>query len=196
MRRATILLACLCAAGCSKKPATGTDGGAGDTGSASEFAGLSEPPLAYFESHCARCHGPNGSLYGEAFASIAADRDLHEQVLAMVEGPGMGELDDPSMFALVAFHRSLRDGTPFGVVTGMTDDEIRGEMSPGTDVQVVVGTDVIHAEMDETGWQATLPADVGTKSLRVRIMRNGRVFEWDPSEQAWSDAPPPTLEEI
>ncbi|MCA9281782.1 MAG: hypothetical protein H6812_03355 [Phycisphaeraceae bacterium] len=198
MRRAALALMCVCACGCSKKPAP-VDDGADSAGPAmaggAPFAGLTSPPLAFFDGHCARCHGPNGSFYGEAFASIASDRDLHGIVQEMVEGPGFGELDDESLYALVAFHRSLRDGTPFGVVTELSGDAVAGEMLPGTRVSVIVGTDVIGAEMGEASWRAALPGGASGGSLRVRVERNGRVFEWDPREQAWSDAPPPTHEE-
>lgn len=204
MKRRVLALALIgaCAAACSKDPEPPAreepDAPESDRTAAASagFDALEHPPLAFFESHCARCHGPHGSFYGEAFAQIGSDRRLHGVVLEMVEGPSNTHIDDRSLYALVALHRSLRDGTPFGVVTELGDGVVAGEMAPGTAVSVVVGGEVIEAEMDEASWRATLPAGADASAARVRIMRNGRVFEWDPEEQVWSDAPAPTHEEV
>lgn len=194
-------VACAALAGCSKKqepaptdadpPAQSADAIPIDAG----LVGVPESPIAYFEDHCARCHGPHGSFYGEAFAGIESDRELHGVVLEMVEGPGNAPLDDQSLFALIAFHRSLRDGTPFGVVTSWDSHAMAGEMTPGTAVSVVANGDVLEAQMDEATWSLESNG-IDLSRARVRVTRNGRVFEWNPSEQAWSDAPPPTLEEL
>lgn len=203
MRRACLIAAwCAALAGCSKEqepappPAEKPDATAKNEPAPMEgvgvgFVGLGESPIAYFEDHCARCHGPFGSFYGDAFAGIASDRAMHGVVQDMVEGPANSTLDDASLFALVAFHRSLRDGTPFGVVTVWNTHAMAGEMTPGTVVSVVADGRVIDAAMDEATWRVESD-DVDLTRARVRIMRRGRVFEWSPGEQAWSDAPPPT----
>lgn len=200
--RPAVLLLLLAALGsCSEEPGAG----APEAGPEAErspspaqgvaFAPLADSPIAYFEDHCARCHGPHGSFYGEAFARVESDRQMHGVVLEMVQGPANAPIDEPSLFALVAFHRSLRDGTPFGVVTSWDAGAMAGEMTPGTTVSVVAGERVIQAEMDEATWRVEARETDLTRA-RVRIMRGGRVFEWSPREQAWSDAPPPTLEDV
>lgn len=208
MRTGVVIAALAALAGCSKEPDAKPAGSGGErvnaatvvekpeAGAGAGFVPLADPPIAFFDQACARCHGPFGSFYGDAFAALNTDRSLHGVVLEMVEGPANAHLDDKSLFAQVAFHRSLRDGTPFGVVTKLTEDEIAGEMTPGTRVSVVTASGVIEAEMGEATWRAALPPSPpgGSAGVRVRVSRDGRLFEFDPREQAWSDAPPPTTE--
>ena len=70
-------------------------------------------PLSYFAANCARCHGPNGSFYGDSFARTRDDASLRQIVHDMAFGPAQAPIDDPKLEVLTAYHRSLIDKKPF-----------------------------------------------------------------------------------
>ncbi|MBN1361733.1 MAG: cytochrome c [Sedimentisphaerales bacterium] len=77
---------------------------------------LSLPPVSTFEDACARCHGPEGSFYGEGFAEPAG-RELKVVVREMMEGPAFLTPSATDVDAMVAYHRALAAGEPFLCVT-------------------------------------------------------------------------------
>jgi hypothetical protein len=140
------------------------------------FATLpSTPPLAFFEQACASCHGPFGTFYGEAFAATQNDAELTKVVREMVVGPGRSTLDPLSLEALVAFHRSLRDrpNRPFIVVTMATKERLRGEVSPGASVSIVLGGRTLPSVQDGFEWWAELPPG-WERSSRMVIRAQGK----------------------
>lgn len=69
-------------------------------------------PVSTFEQACARCHGPQGSFYGEAFAELPP-AELREVVHDMMVGPGFLSPTEPEVDAMTAYHRALAAGEPF-----------------------------------------------------------------------------------
>ena len=49
--------------------------------------------LEYFNKNCARCHGTNGSFYGDDFGKGLDDAHLREAVDSMAKGPGGAPID-------------------------------------------------------------------------------------------------------
>ena len=89
-------------------------------------------PLSYFAANCARCHGPNGSFYGDSFARTRDDASLRQIVHDMAFGPAQAPIDDAKLEVLTAYHRSLIGKKPFlslssavvGSATGATKNDI------------------------------------------------------------------------
>jgi len=128
-------------------------------------------PIDYFENHCARCHGPYGSFYGDEFAASLDGDHLREVVKEMVFGAAQSSLEDAEIDLLTAYHRSMVAGEPFVVVTAGTPD-LAGEVTPGATVMLVLESGEVAAQVDGHGWSADVQMD------RVRAVRaelNGRV---------------------
>ncbi len=127
-------------------------------------------PIGYFENHCARCHGPYGSFYGDEFAASLEGDHLREVVKEMVFGAAQSSLKDPEIDLLTAYHRSMVAGEPFLVVMQVAP-ELGGEVTPGAAVMLLLESGEVAAKVDGHGWTA----DVQTERVReVRAELNGR----------------------
>lgn len=114
-------------------------------------------PIAYFETHCARCHGSYGKAYGEDFGRNLDERALFRFVKEMTEGPADEPLEGAELESLVAYHRSLIDGRPFVFISRRGGDEVKGEVSPGATMQIIDGDGKRH-EAKVEGHQFTAKA--------------------------------------
>ena len=151
-------------------------------------------PISYFERSCANCHGSFGMFYGETFAAGLDDAALVRVVGQMVRGPAQSTLDPLSMEALTAFHRSLRDRPkrPFVAVTSTSGGKLRGEVSPGSSVVVLVGDQSVRANVDGFEWTAALPAEWEiARRIRIRAMGDtpDASSEIEASRQSFSHHP-------
>jgi hypothetical protein len=79
---------------------------------------LSLPPVSTFEKACARCHGSQGSFYGDEFANLR-DQELIDVTREMMEGPAFLHPSDVDVRAMVAYHHALVAAEPFVVVTAL-----------------------------------------------------------------------------
>lgn len=129
-----------------------------------EPANLALGPIETFEDACARCHGPEGSFYGEAFASMP-DEELHEIVREMMVGPAFLSPSEPEVDAMAAYHRALAAGEPFICVTNAVaegdDATLRGEVSPGATLSVDPEGPITR-EPGEIHWSMPAPAGAVT----------------------------------
>ncbi len=134
-------------------------------GEADGLHATSFAPLAYFDQNCARCHGENGSFYGDTFAQGQSDAQLREAITEMAEGPGQAPLNAAQLDAVAAWHRALRDKKPFVVVVKSEKVEagvqLSGEVSSGATLQIN-GEDV---EVKGTQW--TFCVEPGAVQLRA-----------------------------
>ena len=111
--------------------------------------------MAYFEAHCAGCHGPDGMLFAPGMDERHPGPDLAHIIDEMAAGPGMAPIDGPDLEAQVAFHRSLIDGRPFLAWTGQSGDAVAGEVTRGSRVRVLTpGGEAVDAEIDGFRWTA------------------------------------------
>lgn len=74
----------------------------------------------------------------------------------MAEGPAQTPLDPQPLGALVAYHRSLADGTPFILISRRDGDQLAGEVTPGATVVAHSGNRTITATVDGHTWTLTL----------------------------------------
>jgi len=127
-------------------------------------------PIGYFENHCARCHGPYGSFYGDEFAASLEGDHLREVVKEMVFGAAQSSLEDPEIDLLTAYHRSMVAGEPFVVVLEGTP-ELAGEVTPGAALLLVLESGEVAARVDGHNWTADVQGD---RVQEVRAVLNGR----------------------
>lgn len=156
---------------------------------------LTLPPIATFEASCARCHGPEGSFYGEAFADLSP-RELRHVVEDMMRGPAGLAPTDADLDAMVAYHRALRAKQPFVAVInarswrGGEDAVLQGEAPPGAEVRIERG-DVQHIpDRAAAAWSLDLRA-ADEPSLRISAERDEKHrTQFDFPAQQWSHHQP------
>ncbi|MBC7834887.1 MAG: hypothetical protein H7Y88_07280 [Phycisphaerales bacterium] len=112
--------------------------------------------LTYFDTHCASCHGPYGDYYNRPFAAATDDDALARIVREMTAGPGQSPLEGEALAALTAFHRALAADEPFLVITSYASGTLRGEVSPGSSVFVLIDDAPVPATVDGHTWSLIL----------------------------------------
>ncbi len=160
----TVLLVGAITPGCNleKENMHQTEGG-GDTlpdFCAVHVVSLDLGPVTTFEQHCSRCHGSQGSFYGEEFARLD-EKHLMEIVEEMMVGPSFLDPSEEEVAAMTAYHHALRDEEPFICVTGFErsgeDSTIRGEAGLGSDVTIKCSQMEYNIEPANDGsWQLSL----------------------------------------
>ena len=88
---------------------------------------LTVGPVSYFEAHCSRCHGPNGSFYDLQQLSKLSDAKLRKFVVDMAMGAGNAPLRGSDIDAQVAYHRAMIRNKPFLAVTSISGGFVKGE---------------------------------------------------------------------
>lgn len=113
-------------------------------------------PIAYFETNCARCHGPYGTAYGAEFGRHLSDEQLTKVVDDMAAGPGNAPVEADQLKILVDYHKAMIAKRPFVAVTkaALAGEKVslEGEVTP--DASVTVGE--IVAKVDGATWSATV----------------------------------------
>lgn len=136
---------------------------------------LQYPPVATFDQHCARCHGPEGSFYGQAFAQTV-EHDLTEMVGQMMRGPAFLEPNSTDIAAMAAYQRALAAEEPFVIVT---------------DPQKALATDLSEIPVEASpGAQVTIERTNGT--AQITASRDGRSTTIHFPDEQWSGADAPT----
>lgn len=129
---------------------------------AANLADLSPGPVLLFEESCARCHGPQGSFYGQEFAKLD-DAHLRQAVTDMMRGPAGLDPSLADIAAMVAYHRALRETGLFVVATnagrfaGGKDRSLQGEVTPGAAVEIHKDRDVVPAQVQDMTWTVANP---------------------------------------
>jgi mono/diheme cytochrome c family protein len=113
---------------------------------------LTLPPVQTFADACARCHGPEGSFYGEAFASLDG-QELEEIIHEMMVGPAYLSPSAADVAAMTAYHRALAADEPFVAIVDPPapnvlrqkdlSEQIRIDASPGARIQIDRSDDAV-----------------------------------------------------
>lgn len=127
-------------------------------------------PLQYFEDNCARCHGDYGSAYGPEFGAHLSDAQMRQEVKDMAEGPGGAPLEQEQLDLETAWHESLRDKRPFGVVTGWKNGTLTGEATPGAKIWLTSPPGLERvAVLTGHGWKLKLEPAPQWKDARLHV---------------------------
>jgi hypothetical protein len=147
--------------------------------------------MAYYDQNCAHCHGPQGSFYGPTLGQKLSDKELQQNVDFMASGPGNAPLTPDQLAAETAFHRALIMRNPFVSVTqeGM-DGNWAGETMPDANVTLTVGKQQIVATLDDSGWNAQLPAGTKPSDVKITAESNGATTTLLPSQASYSNTTP------
>ncbi len=114
-------------------------------------------PIVQFERSCARCHGPQGSFYGQEFADLEPQR-LRQIVEKMMRGPAGLEPGAVQIDAMVGYQQALHQNVPFLVINNAAsfacghDPVLRGEVTPDTLVQCRAAGRVIPVQVEDPAW--------------------------------------------
>jgi hypothetical protein len=114
-------------------------------------------PISYFEDRCARCHGPQGSFYGDAFGKNLTEEALRKVVYDMCRNQGEMKLEGVDLDAQIAYHRSMISKEPFLVVTHREKGQLAGEASEKAVVTVRFKRSSVRAEVKGTVWRVAVP---------------------------------------
>ena len=132
---------------------------------ASETATAAFAPMAYFDANCARCHGENGSFYGDNFAKDKSDADLREVINEMADGPAQAPLTPAELDAVATLHQAWRDKKPFVAIVKSEKTaagvQLSGEISPGATLEIN------GAKVEVNGSQWTTCVAPGALKLRA-----------------------------
>lgn len=147
-------------------------------------------PLDYFAKACARCHGPNGSAYGESFGEGLTEHELVEVVDEMAIGPANWPLNEEELDVQVAFHRSMLRKTPFIVWNYREGNTLRGEVLPGSRVEIESESGIVEARINHDQWQATLPDGWAESRITLRAIHSQGRTEVQLASHAFSHHEP------
>ncbi len=116
-------------------------------------------PVSTFEQSCARCHGPQGSFYGEAFANLS-DTQLHEFIKEMMEGPAGLHPTEEDIAAMTAYHQALAAKKPYLVILAYVEENgyrLSGQASLQSNLIIQTAADKVQAAPDSSGnWSVQL----------------------------------------
>jgi hypothetical protein len=138
-----------------------------------EQLGFARDPISYFNQECGSCHGNYGSFWGEGFAAAYDDAGLRDVVDEMAAGPAQAPLEGLALDVQVAYHRSLVDGKPF-VTVYVEEGKLRGEVTPGSEVVLVVEGREQAATVEKHVWRSEL-----REASAVRVTKEGKQTELD-----------------
>lgn len=125
-------------------------------------------PVSYFQTKCARCHGPYGSFYGDGFGTRLNDEQLRAKVHDMVFGAAQSKLTDEEVAALASYHRSMSRKQPFITVTA-SEPQWAGECTPGAVVEISTPTGKVAAIVKGHLWTAAASADSSEATITATI---------------------------
>ncbi len=127
--------------------------------------------MGYFEDHCARCHGPGGSFFGDGFAKGKSDERLGKRVSRMASGPGNAPVDERQLGLLVDYLKHVAGKAPYVEVVRVIERdgvmEYRGEATAGSVVTLGTGDKAVVAERDGDRWTANVAAGEKVESVSV-----------------------------
>jgi len=116
-------------------------------------------PVSTFEQACARCHGPQGSFYGEAFAELS-DSELQDFVKEMMEGPAGLHPSEEEIAAMTAYHQALAAKKPYLVVMDYVEENgyrLSGQASLQSNLIIQTAGGPVQAAPDSNGnWSVQL----------------------------------------
>lgn len=154
-------------------------------------------PITYFETSCARCHGPSGAFFAPSLRE-RDDEDLLAIIREMAEGPAGAPIEGPDLLAQAALHRAFTRGEPFIARVTAPPGLLAFEVTPGADVRVLAHVpDASTRELAPTpdpephAHRWTLPAPPTHARAEVLATLAGVTTRLDPARQTWSLHPDP-----
>jgi hypothetical protein len=146
--------------------------------------------MDYYDTSCARCHGPEGSAYGPSLGRDLDDKGLIKVVRDMADGPAQAHLEEPDVLTETAFHRALMLGTPYLSVTSIKGDEWSGEVMVDAKVTVTFHGKTITAKVTDWNWTATLPPNTDRAAVTITATLAGKTTTLHPAEATYSSTAP------
>jgi hypothetical protein len=151
-----------------------------------DFQTLELSPISTFEEKCSRCHGSQGSFYGESFASLETEK-LTETVKEMMEGPAFLQPTEIEIAAMADYHKALAKKMPFIIIKKVESktDEILifGETLPESILTYSQNKTVYPIEIDTDGnWKLTLKS---LEKISFKAVLNGKERVLNPLESQW-----------
>ena len=128
------------------------------SGEKSELVNIYEGPISTFQESCSGCHGENGADYEEDFKTLTDD-DLSKKIHSMYAGPAnIMAPQEEDIEAMIQYHRALRDGKPFLMVSnpvafvGGFDKTLKGSVTPGAQIELHREGDIVKIAEREGEW--------------------------------------------
>ncbi|MFP4581521.1 MAG: c-type cytochrome [Candidatus Sumerlaeia bacterium] len=154
-----------------------------------QYRPLKLSPVTTFEDACARCHGPQGSFYGEEFAKLEKE-ELRPTVKEMMEGPAFLKPTKAEVDAMTAYHRALEKKEPFICVTTKAEQEdggllLQGECNPGAEIFAMAADSEQKQDIDlskKGKWEYLLRAE----NALIRAERKKAASVLSVPEQQWT----------
>lgn len=147
---------------------------------------LKTAPIEYFNSKCARCHGPMGMFYAHDFTKKMSDDDLKKVIKDMASGQGASPVDDDTALALVSMHHAIDASYPFLSWTGREGLTLTGESGNADKVTATVNGSDVPVKMDDTKWSVTLDKESDLATLTVTAVSGDHQSVLMPAKSAAS----------
>lgn len=127
--------------------------------------------ISLYDKACVRCHGPGGSFYGSDLGKGKTAAQLRKMVWEMCIAQGGLTVSQREVDAMTAYHRSIMYTEPYIEVIAVTESSVTGEATPGTVLELRVGSKVLPVALTETRWNVLMDA---SKPATIIATRNGK----------------------
>lgn len=151
-----------------------------------DFQPLELSPISTFEEKCSRCHGSQGSFYGEAFANLETEA-LNQTIKEMMEGPAFLQPTEREIAAMIDYHKALAAKKPFIVIKKIEEKEnkvlIAGEVSPESIFMYTRNKIPFPIEITANGeWQIEVKT---VEKITFKAVLNGQETVLNPLKSQW-----------
>ncbi len=147
------------------------------------------PPVSTFRSTCSRCHGPQGTFFGDSFGELP-DKELERFVGLMMRGPGGLNPTQSDIAAMTAYNRALAKKRPFIFITKVdtvsNGVNYSGESMPGTIISLSSVGESLQIKTGTNGkWQSgPVAQSVHTEFIAVQ---KGDTVKLIPGKVWWTN---------
>ena len=127
--------------------------------------------ISLYDKACVRCHGPGGSFFGPDLGKGKTDAQLRKMVWEMCIAQGGLMVSQREIDAMTAYHRSIMHTEPYIEIIAISPTAVSGEATPGTSIELQVGTKVLPITLTENRWNVLLAT---SKTATIVARRNGK----------------------
>jgi len=127
--------------------------------------------ISLYDKACVRCHGPGGSFYGSDLGKGKTAAQLRKMVWEMCIAQGGLTVSQREVDAMTAYHRSIMYAEPYIEIIAVSPTAVSGEATPGTTIELQVGSKVVPITLTENRWNVLLDT---SKPATVIATRNGK----------------------
>lgn len=157
---------------------------------APEVKAIPAKPVSYFEASCARCHGQEGSFYGDEMGATKTWSELRHAIDEMAKGPAQAPLKPAELEAQTAYHWALKGKEPFAIWNETGSGFLAGEVTVDTKIKANVGQSELKVTVKEGRWRLTLPSQNKPSEVKLVLLRGKAKVEWSLGRQATSHVRP------